>query len=189
MPVELSIFLACLIVSGFFSGSETALLSASRLRLRRLASEGDEKAQHILDLVEDPRRLLAGILVGNNVVNVLAAVVAGTYCARRIEDPGLAAIAATAVATPMLVLFSEFLPKTVAALHPVRWSRRVATPIRWSLHMLWPVVLPLEALTRPLGALLKRGHLNLNGPSKQLFSTLEFRFHSRADGQIIQCAR
>ena len=155
MPYEILVFLACVVASGFFSGSETALLSASRIRLRRLVTEGDASAQSILDLVHDPRRLLAGILVGNNLVNVLAAVVAGAYCTRVTKDAGLGAVLATVIATPVLVLFSEFLPKTMAALHPIKFARVVVRPIRGSLILLAPVVWFLEAITRPLGAILR----------------------------------
>jgi putative hemolysin len=153
---EILIFLACLLASAFFSGSETALLSASRLRLRRLAADGDAAAQRILDLVHDPRRLLAGILVGNNIVNVLAASAATTYCLRAFEHPATATTVAVAVSTVLLVLFSEFLPKMVAATHPVSFARRVARPISWSLTVLSPAVVPLEAVSRPLGRMLGR---------------------------------
>ena len=79
MPYQIPVFFACIVASGFFSGSETALIGASRFRLRRLADEGDAKAQRVLELVRDPRLVLAGILVGNNIVNILAAVMAGTF--------------------------------------------------------------------------------------------------------------
>lgn len=157
MAPEIPVFLACLILSAFFSGSETALLSSSRLRLRRLAADGDAGAATVLDLVRDPRRLLAGILVGNNLVNVLASTMAGSYCQSH-YGRGAGAIVAVAVSTVMLVIFSEFLPKTVAALHPIGFSRRVAGWVRLSLHALTPLVLPLEAVTRPMGALLSKKH-------------------------------
>jgi len=155
MPSEIPVFVACLLASGFFSGSETALLSAGRLKLRRLADDGDSRAASVLVLVQDPRRLLAGILVGNNIVNVLAAVVAGAYFTRLAGDSAAGAILATAVATPLLVLFSEFLPKTLAALHPVKYARTIAAPIRGALVLLWPLVVLLEAISRPLGAVLR----------------------------------
>ena len=76
MHYELPAFLACLVISAFFSGSETALMSASRLKLQRLTGEGDERAAAVLQLVRDPRGVLAGILVGNNLVNFMAASIA-----------------------------------------------------------------------------------------------------------------
>ena len=157
MPYQVPVFFACILASGFFSGSETALIAASRFRLRRLADEGDAKSQRVLELVRDPRLLLAGVLVGNNIVNVLAAVMAGTFFTA-LYGPGMGAVLATAVSTPIIVLFSEFLPKTLAAVRPVQFSRAVGGSIRASLYALWPIVWPLEAITRPLGALLhKRG--------------------------------
>jgi len=155
MNYELPAFLACLVVSAFFSGSETALMSASRLKLQRLAGEGDERARSVLDLVQDPRGLLAGILVGNNLVNVLASALATTYCLETFKGEGTSLIVATAVTTCTLVIFSEFLPKTLAAVHPVRWSRRVVTAIKGSLVALTPLVRPLEWIATPIQAMVK----------------------------------
>jgi len=155
MPPEIAIFVACLVMSAFFSGSETALIGANRLRLRRLAGEGDLPARRILELTEDPRRLLAGILVGNNIVNILAAVVMGSYFTTFYGSESVGALVATAVTTPLLVLFAEFLPKTAAALRPVKFARAVIRPLRAALRLLTPFVWPLEALTRPLGAVVR----------------------------------
>jgi CBS domain containing-hemolysin-like protein len=157
MVPELPIFLVCLVMSAFFSGSETALMAAPRLRLRRLRDEGDAHAGRVLDLVEDPRRLLAGILVGNNIFNVLAASSATALALRYLHE-GTGMAVATASTTILLVLFSEYLPKTFAALDPIAFSRRVANIVRVALTLLAPLVLPLEAITRPLGKLIGRGH-------------------------------
>ena len=145
----LAIFLFCLLLSGFFSGSETALLSASRLRMQRLAHEGDRPAALVLDLTANPRHLLAGILVGNNIVNVLAAATATIFFTDQLGN-ARGVVVATVVSTVLLVLFAEFLPKSIAAMNPINTARRVAQPIRLSLAALTPVVLPLEALSRPL---------------------------------------
>jgi putative hemolysin len=155
MAPEYPLFVVCLFMSAFFSGSETALMSANRLRLHRLSGDGDRSAKRILELVHDPRRLLAGILVGNNIFNVLAASTATALCQRHFGAGASIAIA-TAASTVLLVLFSEFLPKTLAALDPIAFAKRVATPVAWALRLLKPAVLPLEALTRPMGALLRR---------------------------------
>ncbi|MHC4954039.1 MAG: hemolysin family protein [Planctomycetota bacterium] len=153
MPYEVTAFLACLVLSAFFSGSETALLSSNRLKLASLAESGDTRAGAILALVRDPGSLLAGILVGNNLVNVLATGIATTYCTQRF-GAGWGLGIATAVTTTMLVIFSEFLPKALAALHPVRWSRRAVSPIKAALVMLLPLTRPLEWIARPMHALI-----------------------------------
>ena len=155
MPPEIAVFLACLVVSAFFSGSETALIGANRLRLRHLAAEGDRAARRILGLIEDPRRLLAGILVGNNLVNILAAVVMGSYFTGRYGSESTGALVATAVSTPVIVLFGEFLPKSIAAVRPVRFARFVVRPLGVILRLLTPAVWPIVALTRPLGMIVR----------------------------------
>jgi putative hemolysin len=155
MPPEIAIFLVCLVLSAFFSGSETALIGANRLRLRHLAGEGDLAARRVLALVEDPRRLLAGILVGNNIVNILAAVVMGSYFTDRYASEGAAAAVATLVTTPVVVLFGEFLPKSIAAVRPIRFARFAVRPLGVVLRILTPAVWPLEALTRPLGTIVR----------------------------------
>jgi CBS domain containing-hemolysin-like protein len=129
-------------------------MSASRLKLQRLSGEGDERARSVLDLVQDPRSLLAGILVGNNLVNVLASALATTYCLQNFDE-GTSLIVATAVTTSTLVIFSEFLPKTLAAVHPVRWSRRVVAWIKGSLVALTPLVRPLEWIATPIQSMVK----------------------------------
>jgi len=153
MPYELVAFLACLLFSAFFSGSETALLSANRIKLAGLASGGDARAQSILDLVRDPGRLLAGILVGNNLTNVLAMGLATHYCTVRFGT-GWGLTIATAVTTTLLVIFSEFLPKAFAALHPIRWSRRTVGSIKALLVLLLPLTRPLELVAKPIRALM-----------------------------------
>ena len=153
MPYEVSAVLICLLVSALFSGSETALLSANRLRLAGLAEAGDARARSVLDLVRDPSRLLAGILVGNNLVNVLATALVTTYCTERYGAAWGVGIA-TVVTTVMVVIFSEFLPKAFAALHPVRWSRRAVHVVRLSLLALLPLTRPLEWLAYPIRRML-----------------------------------
>jgi len=164
MALELVIFLVCLGLSAFFSSSETALLSANRITFRRLAAEGDRKAARALALVGEPRRLLAGILVGNNIVNTLATSAVTVYCVDTLglgETKGV--VFATAAATVSLVLFGEYLPKSTAAARPEALARLVAAPIGWALVLLKPAVLPLQLLSRPLGAVFraKREDLSL----------------------------
>lgn len=155
MAPELAIFLVCAAFSAFFSGSETALMSSSRLRLRRLASEGDHAARHVLALVHEPRKFLAGILVGNNVVNTLAASAATVWAVERYGQTKGVALA-TSVSAILLVIFCEYLPKTLAAMNPLAAARLLVGPVRLVFFATRPLVLPLEALTFPLSRILRR---------------------------------
>lgn len=110
-------FLAFLIIcSAFFSSSETGLLSLNRYRLRHLQREGHKGAQHAGRLLNQPDRLLGTILVGNNVVNILAASIATLVAVDLWGDAGVA-IATTGL-TIILLIFGEITPKTFAALRP-----------------------------------------------------------------------
>ena len=153
MPYEVAAFFACLLFSAFFSGSETALLSANRIKLASLAAGGDSRAQTVLDLVKDPGSLLAGILVGNNLVNVLATGLATHYCTVKF-GAGWGLTIATAGTTVLLVVFSEFLPKALAAVRPIRWSLRAVRAIKAFLVLLLPLTRPLEWSVTPIRRLL-----------------------------------
>lgn len=114
-----------LLLSAFFSGSETALMTLNRYRLRHLAEEGNTTARMAERLLRQPDRLIGLILLGNNFVNILASSLA-TIIALRLGGEG--AIAAAAFLLTLVVLvFAEVAPKTLAALHP----ERLAFPASW----------------------------------------------------------
>ncbi|MBI3998184.1 MAG: DUF21 domain-containing protein, partial [Armatimonadetes bacterium] len=117
-----------LLLSAFFSGTETALFAANRLRLRHLKEEGSGRARTVLGLLEQPARLLSTLLVGNNIVNTALAVVATATLVRLVgsERGPLYAFIAT---TLLLLLFGEITPKTVAAHHADRIALLAALPI------------------------------------------------------------
>lgn len=164
MAPELVVFLVCLGLSACFCAAETALLTANRLRFRGLAAQGDRVARRVLALASDPRRLLAGLLVGNNIAQNLAASSVTVYFVKELalgDSTGVAV--ATGVTTVALVLFGEYLPKTTAAAHPDAFARWLARPVQWALILLKPAVVPLQVLSRPLSAVFraKREDLSL----------------------------
>jgi CBS domain containing-hemolysin-like protein len=159
---DLAVLAALLLFSAFFSGSETALFSANRLRLRHLNEEGNGRARVALSLLERPARLLSTLLVGNNIANTAAAVVA-TATLVRLLGPGEGSIYAFALVTILLLIFAEVTPKTMAARHADRLSLAVARPIQWASVALSPVIRVLSwlanLLVRPFG-----GHVHPDGP-------------------------
>jgi Mg2+/Co2+ transporter CorB len=114
-----------ILLSAFFSGSETALMTLNRYRLRHLAEEGHATARLAERLLRQPDRLIGLILLGNNFVNILASSLA-TIIALRLGGEGAIAIAAF-VLTLVVLIFAEVAPKTLAALHP----ERLAFPASW----------------------------------------------------------
>lgn len=153
MAIYLAILTVCTISSGFFSGSETALIGISRERVHILATE-DHRGKRLEQLVSQPERMLSTLLVANNVVNVLSASVATILFVSLIGEtwgPWLA----TAVMTAVLLVFGEITPKTIAARHPEQFSLRVA-PMIWNLSkVLAPIASFFSAITRGLLRLLR----------------------------------
>ena len=126
----------CIVASGFFSGSETALLALPRERGPQLAREG-RRGEKVVLLVQDLERTLAMLLVANNFVNILAASLATILAVDLItawSDPGLGEAwgpwFATGVLTALILVVGEITPKTIAARHPERYAWGVA-PILW----------------------------------------------------------
>ncbi len=130
--------LVCLVLSAFFSGSETALTAASRPKLHGLAEGGSRGAQTALRLKEDGERLIGSILLGNNIVNILATSLATLFFTALVGENGVAA--ATVAMTALVVIFSEITPKNYAISAPERAASLVARPIAVIVRIFAPVV-------------------------------------------------
>jgi Mg2+/Co2+ transporter CorB len=142
-----------LLLSGFFSGSETALMTLNRYRLRYKAEQGHRGALLARRLLERPDRLIGLILLGNNFVNILASSLT-TMIALRLGGERMIAVAA-GLLTLVILVFSEVAPKTLAALHPERLAYPAAfiyTPLlRLFTPIVWLVNLIANSLLRWLG--------------------------------------
>ncbi|GIU16108.1 membrane protein [Shewanella sp. c952] len=134
--VLLSVLFVLILLSAYFSGSETAMMSLNRYRLRHLASSGHKGAIRATKLLERPDRLIGLILIGNNLVNILASSIATIIGLRLFGDVGIAI--STGVLTMVVLVFAEVTPKTFAALHP----ERIAFPSSHILRLLLIVLLP-----------------------------------------------
>lgn len=140
MIVRLCVQLLLLAGSAFFSSSETALFSLSRLDLQQLRRERNTRAETIHELLDQPRRLIISILSGNELVNIAASVnMAGILVVLYGgEDGGWINLI---VMVPLLLLIGEVTPKTIAVTNPVRYSARiVAVPLRLWVQVISPVV-------------------------------------------------
>ena len=146
-------FLVFLIIcSAFFSSSETGLLSLNRYRLRHLQREGHKGALRAGRLLNQPDRLLGTILVGNNVVNILAASIATVIAVNLWGDAGVA-IATTGL-TIALLIFGEITPKTFAALRPESIAFPASRLLSLLMALLYPVVWLTSAISTGLIRLL-----------------------------------
>jgi Mg2+/Co2+ transporter CorB len=135
-----------LLFSAFFSGSETALTAASRQRLHQLAKQGDKRALVVLNLFDRKDRLIGAILLGNNVVNILASVLATYALLIFFGDAGVAY--ATLIMTLLIVIFAEVLPKTYAIGNADRTALAVAPIVRVVVFLLSPLTHAIQFLVR-----------------------------------------
>ncbi|MEP2715430.1 HlyC/CorC family transporter [Pseudophaeobacter sp.] len=138
--------LLLLVLSAFFSGSETALTAASRGKLRTQADKGSRGAQRALDVTEDSERLIGSVLLGNNLVNILATSLATALLTRAFGESGVAF--ATLVMTLLVLIFAEVLPKTYAISNAEKAASAVAPVIGLLVTVLAPIVAAVRFLVR-----------------------------------------
>ncbi len=138
--------LALLVASALFSGSETALTTASRGKLHGMAERGERGAATALALTDDKERLIGAILLGNNLVNILATSLATMLFTRLLGDSAVAI--ATVVMTALVLIFAEVMPKTYAITNAEVTAARVSGLLRAIVTILSPVVSAVRALVR-----------------------------------------
>lgn len=137
-----------LMLSAFFSGSETALTATSRARMHKLEIDGDKRAARVNSLIKDREKLIGAILIGNNIVNTLAATLASTLFLKLFGATGAAIAVATATMTVLLIIFGEVAPKTAAIARPDAFAMFVAPIMRWFVAILSPVTALLRFVIR-----------------------------------------
>ena len=135
-----------LALSGFFSGSETALTAASRARLMQLEKQGSRGAGIATVLMQSRERLIGALLVGNNLVNILASALATSALMRLFGEA--AVVYATFVMTALVLIFAEVLPKTLAILRPEAFAVAVSPVVRMVVIVLAPVTATVQQIVR-----------------------------------------
>ena len=160
MPEEVSlIFLVSaliflLILSGLFSGSETGMMAANKIKLKNLSKKSKKSAKRALELLKKPDQLLSAILVGNNFANILASAIVTLIM---IEHFGGNVLLGSIILTIVILIFSEITPKTIAAIKP----ESIATRSSFLLKMLVYIFKPLIFLTNLISSyILKLFKLN-----------------------------
>ena len=151
--------LICLILSAFYSGSETALVSVNKLRINQLVESGNTRASIIHRLVESPQRMLALTLVGTNLANVLIAQLGEGLVARGLPNlaVSLQGLIATVGITTLLLIFGEILPKTIFRVKADALALRYAYLLRLSELILAPLIYFVKTLTHFIVKLIDRG--------------------------------
>ena len=124
-------------MSAFFSGSETALTGASSVRMHSKEKEGDKRAALVNSIRRKKDRMIGAILLGNNLVNILASALATSFLIKVFGEAGI--VYATLIMTMLVLIFAEVLPKTYALHHPETLAMRIAPVMKFVIMILAPV--------------------------------------------------
>jgi Mg2+/Co2+ transporter CorB len=137
---------ALIIISAFFSGSETGLTTASRARLNEMEKRGSKRAAMVLKLTSMPERLIGALLLGNSLANITASAVATAALVKVFTEAG--AVIASVVMTVLILIFAEVMPKTYAIAYPDRVATAVAPIMRVIVAVLGPIVMTVEYIVK-----------------------------------------
>ncbi|MEW6993234.1 HlyC/CorC family transporter [Colwelliaceae bacterium MEBiC 14330] len=170
-----------ILISAYFSGSETGMMSLNRYRLRHLEKQKHRGAKRVSKLLNRPDRLIGLILIGNNLVNVFASLVAGVIFSRLFGDAGI--FYAGLVLTLIILIFAEVTPKTLAALYPEKVAFPSSIILSLLLKVLFPLVIAVNWITN--------GFLRVLGVSPEQreqhnLSTEELRTVVNESGALLQ---
>ena len=132
--------LALILLSGFFSSTETAYSCSNKIKLRTLASGGSKKAKKVLFLAEENYdRFISTVLIGNNIVNLSATTIATIFFAKLIQDANVSAVVSTAVMTVAVLIFGEIMPKFLAKTFPEKMAMAFYPIIKFFYYVFYPL--------------------------------------------------
>ncbi len=176
MAAQIVLLLFLLVLSGFFSSSETALFTISRSRAKHLAKDEGRLNRLIFYMKERPHTLLTTILIGNNLVNIaassLATAITIKYTANMVQGPAFANAVgiATGIMTFLILVFGEIFPKTVATRNNVLVAKIVIMPIYWLSFIFYPLILFLNFIPKIAGRVTNAPHVT----EEELITFVEF---------------
>lgn len=152
-------------LSAFFSGAEIAFTSANKMRLGKRAEAGDKISALALKIVDSYSKMLSTILIGNNLVNILASSAATLLFIKWIADKDAAAAISTAVMTVVILIFGEIGPKIICAKNAEGFSRFAAVPVKILMIIFWPVIIIVMGIVNLLSLMWKKSNGGAETPT------------------------
>lgn len=150
--LEIVVLCVLLFLSAFFSGAETALTGIERVKVRSLQEKGVKGADSVQKLLDEPEVMLTTVLIGSNTANIAASALATSIAIEYFGDLGVGI--AIGVMTFLILIFSEFIPKTFAVRHVERYSIAASKPLRIFIFVFRPVAKVLTVMTNAFGKML-----------------------------------
>lgn len=182
--LALVVIIFLIIFSGFFSGSETSLTATSASNMHKMSKEGNEKAALVEKLISDPESLIGAILLGNNLVNILASALATYFFIELFGQIGV--VYATFIMTAVVLIFAEVMPKTYAISNPERVALKVAPFVNIIVIIFAPIVRLIQLIARRtlrmLGVKAERNQKVLS-PQDEIRGAIDLQAH---EGGIIK---
>lgn len=182
METELIIALISIILliifSGFFSGSETSLTATSTSNMHKMSKEGNEKASLVEKLMADPESLIGAILLGNNLVNILASALATYIFIEFFGEIGV--VYATFAMTAVVLIFAEVMPKTYAISNPEKVALKVAPVISILVRILAPIVRLIQIIARAtlrIFSINTQDNQKVLSPHDEIRGAIDFQAH------------
>ncbi|MFH2093948.1 MAG: hemolysin family protein [Pseudomonadota bacterium] len=151
LTFELILLIICLFLSGFFSSSETALFSISKIKALHIAKDGSKTGQLIMEMKEDSHTLLTTILIGNNLVNITASAIATSLAIEHFQSNAVGI--ATGIMTLLILIFGEIFPKSFANHNNLLVARLVIYPLHWLSRLFFPLILILNIIPKLHGTI------------------------------------
>jgi len=169
--LQIAILIALLAISGFFSISETSMMALNRFRLRHLVKQGSRSAKRTQELLDNTEHLLGVILIGNNVVNTISAMLSGAIATYYFQSNEYALTIAAGLISFAIIVFSELTPKVIGATYP----EKIALPASFILKPLLKIIYPVVWFTNLFAnGLLKLMRINPK-PDEEVLSAEELR--------------
>ena len=156
MEIHIIIIVVCVFLSAYFSATETAFSTFNRIRVKNMAEKGNKKADLVLTLSDNYDSLISAILIGNNIVNILASTMGALVFANLIQNNDeLASAVNTAVLTVAILIFGEISPKSIAKNHPENFALFSAPIINVVRIVLFPLIVIFNAWQKLLARIFK----------------------------------
>lgn len=141
IPLSVSLMIICLLLSAFFSASETAFTSVNRVKIKTLAADGNKKAKRVEKIIEKYDKTLSAVLIGNNIVNIALSTIATLFFVAVLPEKineNLSGLISTLVITVIVLIFGEVTPKTLAKEFPEKFTMAIAPIIEFLMFIFTP---------------------------------------------------
>ena len=167
------IMVALVIMSGYFSATETAFSAVNKIKLKTLAEDGDRKAKLVLKLCDNYDRLISTILIGNNIVNIALSAIATVYFISLMNNHSAAPTVATIVITVVVLIFGEITPKSLAKDFPEKFAMFSAPIIRFFIGILLPLNAVFSAWKKLISKAIKKNEEDDKMSQEELLMLVE----------------